>query len=712
MTTSSFREHLPFYFILSIGIGLRIWHINWGLPSLYEEAMPLQISWKFWNWGNEGLSLNPHFFYYSGFTFYLQFLVQSIHYFVGHFFGFYENLEAFRYSYETNITTFVLIARSVTIIFDAGIIVIAYLLTLKISEKRTAIVAAILVTMSFLNIKQSHLINVDTPLAFFSMLSVLFMYRLYCEPKLIFYILTGISIGLATATKYNGGLLFIVFILVHLLNSSSHRKVSNRLFDKSFIVGLIVGLLTFLIFNPYLVLAFGEFYRDFSDVQTHMEMGHLGLDSETTTVGYYFFDSLPRNLGWPLLFVALASTVYLIIRKREISIIILSFPIIYITTICLMEARADRYIFPAIPFLLLVSSLGIVSFCDSLIKYIKDHRIELIKSTTVLQLIICSVLMFITLTPMFSSVWKYHSTISLPDTRTIAKDWLKANIKMSSVIATGPFAIDIPKDTYSIIPIPFNAGNTERTFPFYDARWYEDIDLVITSDYDYGRYLQDRERFGKVLQFYDTLQSRWKLTCEIKPTGEYNGPTFWFYQPPLFSPRDSFSTQQIYYLESASDSAEFINFAGKLGVALYLKDKFQKSIQLLRLVLKYEPSKLLAREYLIQALLKVENSEEALSEISKYLEAQPRDAEMFATQGEILLNLQRLEEAEVALLKSLELNDKLETPYLNLNIVYSYQGNKEKVIDILRKYLTILLPEDERYRLVKQRIEVLTNSSN
>src|SRR5436309_11200871 len=87
----SFRS-TPLLFILAAGLSLRLWNINWGLPELYDEATPLVKAWKMWNWGQGGFEFNPHFFNYPALTFYLQFVVQVIHYFIGHLLGSYPDL--------------------------------------------------------------------------------------------------------------------------------------------------------------------------------------------------------------------------------------------------------------------------------------------------------------------------------------------------------------------------------------------------------------------------------------------------------------------------------------------------------------------------------------------------------------------------------------------------------------------------------------------
>ena len=65
---NTYKENRILLFILLLGVCLRLWYIDWGLPELFEEATPLTISWKFWNWGNPGFNFNPQFFNYPALT--------------------------------------------------------------------------------------------------------------------------------------------------------------------------------------------------------------------------------------------------------------------------------------------------------------------------------------------------------------------------------------------------------------------------------------------------------------------------------------------------------------------------------------------------------------------------------------------------------------------------------------------------------------------
>src|SRR6266852_4734069 len=141
----TFPDNIALILILIIALCIRLWHINWGLPEVYEEAWPLRAAWNYWNWNGKGIDLNPHIFNYPAFTFYIQFLIQIVHFVVGWISGVYPTLQAFRQAFETNPTPFVITARLCSTFFDAGIIVISYSFVKNVWNKPAALLTSALI---------------------------------------------------------------------------------------------------------------------------------------------------------------------------------------------------------------------------------------------------------------------------------------------------------------------------------------------------------------------------------------------------------------------------------------------------------------------------------------------------------------------------------------------------------------------------------------
>src|SRR5512140_3232899 len=72
------RERWLLAVILLVALGIRLWHLTWGLPDVYEEGYPFHNAWAYWNWGQAGFQFNPHFFHYPALSFHIQFVVQVL----------------------------------------------------------------------------------------------------------------------------------------------------------------------------------------------------------------------------------------------------------------------------------------------------------------------------------------------------------------------------------------------------------------------------------------------------------------------------------------------------------------------------------------------------------------------------------------------------------------------------------------------------------
>jgi 4-amino-4-deoxy-L-arabinose transferase-like glycosyltransferase len=697
------------FLILTLGIAVRIWHINWGLPELYEEAFPLTVSWKFWNWLHTGFDFNPHFFNYPALTFYLNFFVQVVHYVIGYIIGSYPNLQAFQQTYETNPTTLVILARLLSVLFDVGTICVVCYLGKKYAGKGIGLTAAVLVAINPLLIKQAHLVNVDSPLTFFTMLSLFFIYHIHQQPRSKWYVLAGISIGLAAASKYNGALLLLVLVFAHLLKSGSFNNAIRLLRSGQLAKAIALAVGTFLLINPYILLSLEEFAKDFSFEESHMTAGHLGVDPTISTVAYYLLKILPTYFGWMLLVIIAISIVYFIVRREKPLLILIVFLLIYLYVICTWKMRAERYLLPTIPVLILIGSIGIGKGWKAITSFSSEKRfLPFIQSSAFRIAVGVIVGVLIVIQPL-SSLWQYQNAFGLPDTRIIAKKWIQQHLPRGAVIATVPLGIEFPDSLYRMFMIPFLTVNTERVASFYDTRWYEDLDLVIGSDFDYNRYLQDPQRYQEFLQYYDSLHTRWTLAYEVKPVENQPGPTLWLFTPPDSLQHGLFATEVFQRFNNAPESSRVSNFLKTLELILVTKGKLEKAAQLGKEIVSVETNNPDAHKTLAQTLYHLGKFEEALMETQIYLRLKPDDAEIFSLEGNMLLALNRLDKAEESFKKALVLNKYLEYVYDNLLMIYVQKKDKQNAINILTQHLKILPANSEKAKLVVTDLNRLKN---
>ncbi|MBI5022264.1 MAG: glycosyltransferase family 39 protein [Ignavibacteriales bacterium] len=696
------KNEIALIIIIIVAGFLRFLHIGWGLPELFEEGTSLTIAWKFWNWGNPGFNFNPEFFNYPALTFYIQFVAQMIHFGIGNVFGFYTTINDF----GATITPLVCTARAVDAIFEIGIILVIYRFANEFFNRRTAIITALILAVNPLHIKFSHLIQVDTILTFFSTLAVLYIFRIYSNPKSKWYYLAGISIGLATSSKYTGAFLIIFLIATHIMRSDNLRAGIRTLKDQRLIIGLMIALGLFMILNPFILLTPNAFEKDFSFEQQHMAGGHLGVPESKSTLYYYFLDAIPGNFGWIFYIVSLLSIIIILKEQKRKELLLLIYPLLFLVVVSTWVMRAERYILPIFPMIAVIGAMGIDKFLSAIevskSKVWKHFKINPTSQTVLLSVICLTVMIH----PLFYS-FNYLKSLGLPDTRTITKTWMRNNVPCNSVIATGPFGVDIRDGSYTIFDIPFLAFESERVAAFYDARWYEDMDILVTSSYDKERYAQEPMKYKAILPFYDSLQSRWKLVYEIHANENQTGPSFWIYKYPDSSNRAKFSSDLFQRFNASPESSRISNFLKGLDNILVKKNKIEKAVQVTEEILSVEYQNLPLRNLLGELLLSEEKYEEALKHLGLSLQQDPKQLYVYILGSKALRGLKKFPPAEAALYKAIEYKQDFGPAYLELIELFSEQKNDGKLIDVLKRYYAILPPQSRKAIEVHERIQKL-----
>jgi tetratricopeptide (TPR) repeat protein len=696
-----YRENKSLLLILLAGIIFRLWQIGWGLPELWEEATPLTISWKFWNWGKLGFDFNPHFFNYPALTFYIQFIGQGIYYIAGNLIGIYPNLESF----GTSPVPLVITARFVDALFDLMTIIVIYKLGQEVLNKKVGIIAALLLAVSPLHVTLAHLIQVDTILTFFSALSILYIVRIYSSGDRKWYIMAGLSIALATSSKYTGAFLLFPFFGAHLLRSGTLREAAQTLNHPPIYLSILLSALVFFCLNPFIILSPGEFRQDFSYEQAHMSAGHLGVDASKSAFDFYFFHILPNALGVAGFIVSIGVIAFNIIRKNKKEIVTAIFPVIYLIIVSTWEMRADRYILPIIPLLITFVSAGVFLIGDYILK--KSRRIGTADRIKTQKMVIYgAVTIVLAIQPLYNSAIYLHR-LGLKDTRTITKNWIKENIPAGSTIVSGPYGVEFPDSSYRMIHIPFIAVRSELAAPFYDTRWYTDADLLITSSFDHDRFAMEPERYGEFLAYYHSLNTRWKKVFEAVPSEGQGGPSLSLFTPPDSVRRKGFEASLFEKLDGNPESTRISNFLKDINRLVLEKKQYEKSEQLLKMLLMNEGGNLYIRNQLAKVLYDQGKYEAALVQLQRSVQTDKNQPEVFALAGNALLKLDHLSEAEAALSTALSLNNRSEFAYKGLIELYTNKKDNLKLFDALRRYYSTLYPQSEEAIMIKTRIDSL-----
>ncbi len=141
--------------------------------------------------------------------------------------------------------------RILAALFGVGVVILTYFLGRIIFNKYVGLIAAFLVSVNYRHVLNSHLDLPDIYNSFFLLLSFIFSYRLFKNRRRADFLLAGLFVGLSFATKFHVYAVppFLISYLVPLIRQK--EKIKNIIFSYKLFFAALIGVLVFLIINPF-----------------------------------------------------------------------------------------------------------------------------------------------------------------------------------------------------------------------------------------------------------------------------------------------------------------------------------------------------------------------------------------------------------------------------------------------------------------------------
>ena len=378
---------MPLLFLAAVALLLR-----WPFPEFQwqhvDERAFVTVPLGFWSG-----DLNPHFFNYPTFHFYLV----STFYLVYFLLFSPESFEGFlAYRYFVDAGDLIALARIVTTLFAVGTVIVTTLLARRIYGCAGAWVAGLVLAVLPLHVRFSHLAITDTPATFWVALSLLGSVRIIQEGRSRDYILAGIAAGLAAATKYPAG-----FVLVAALTATLMRAPTLK--SRGLWVTLGSALVIFCAATPYVWVDYQRFWVDFSA----MGRQHLlaGADNrQGSALLHHLRYSAFYGLGLTVMASILVAFVWRFREWRREEAVLLIFVCSFAAVLLAAGSVFMRYTLPILPALAPLLARSFALF--------RGNRIALVVWIGLLLL-----------EPTYAS-WQIRSQLSGPDSRTEAQRWL------------------------------------------------------------------------------------------------------------------------------------------------------------------------------------------------------------------------------------------------------------------------------------------------
>lgn len=524
--------------VVALGGAMRFWGINFGLPYLDhpDEWAVADRAVQMLRTGD----YSPHSFIYPTLYTYLQMGVAAVHFLWGAGAGIYRTLD------DIDPARYYLWGRAVTAALGTGAVLLTYVLGRMLYSRTAGLLAAAFLAVYPAAAGDAHYITTDTPSQLFTLLAFVPIVllslaeasgsqRLTSDDRrsatderrsrrpvvrgpssfAALALLSGLGVGLATATKYNVAVLVVPLTLALLYGAKqaaggvSWPSVVGRWAIGGLwaLLGIVVG---FTLGTPAWLPELPLMLNDLASVLEHYKFrGHAGAETDNPTL--FYWESLLAN-GALLAWAFLGGILLAFARRRRADLLVLSFVVPYVLQMTSVRVVFFRNAMPLMPFLCILAGAAVVW----LVALVADHR----RPTTgdgrrgalgrrwpAVGLALALVLL--TAQPL-AQIARDNWLRALPTTRIVAAEWVEQNapdgariwLESQTIALSDRLRIEGGKPVERQPPEWY----AQNGFRFLVVNVYgrrDDLDRLATFGDPVARFAPEA-RLGPTLAVYDT----------------------------------------------------------------------------------------------------------------------------------------------------------------------------------------------------------------
>lgn len=418
--------------VFLVGTGMRLMAINYGLPHLYWDEV------VFVNIAGEMIAthdLNPHWFGHPGSTtIYILTALYAVLYRLGSALGFLDHPTDFRTFFFLHPTLFYLSGRLLIAIVGSTTVLLTYRIASRLFNPVTGLVAAAVLSLSPQHVLSSKIIRTDILVTFLILLVFWFSLDILKRRTRSSYAMAGLFTGLAVATKYPAAVMIVTIALAHLLSGRwEWRRVSMLgLYAAAAIAGFVLA-------SPFW---FTDFHTTLADMAHEMRATPLcGFGSKAGLLGnlrWYLGGSLARGLGMIGLGLAGVGLLLCGVSRFRDRWLLASVPMFFLIFLGLQDARQPHWSLPALPFLCVLVAHAIYSMGRWI-----GSRLGSRAGAWVVLVFVMGIAVPLARASLSQGHW-----LSLPDTRTVASQWIVEHIPAGSRLLLENGTPQLPEEAY------------------------------------------------------------------------------------------------------------------------------------------------------------------------------------------------------------------------------------------------------------------------
>jgi|GEM_PF-817010 len=398
--------------LLLVAGALRLGPLLVGKPAWHPD----EFNFVYWPLLFFDGDLNPDFFYYPHFHYYLLASFYALFFALQSLLAGWSLSQSAAHYYFWQADDILLIGRLVSALMGVGTVLWLALIARRLYGDSAALATAALAAVSVLAVRQAPLAAADVPMTFWFVAALWAALRLSAHERARDYALAGLLVGLAAASKYHGALIAVALI-------AAHVQLHRSLFDKRLWLSALISIIAFALTSPYVLIEYERFIQDFRAVVAHTAAVRGDLDP---AAWYHARFSLLHNLGYVGSVLALAG-IWRSGQSAEGRVLLVSFATYYIA-ISSGELVFVRYALPAAALQCLLAAGGLT--------LVRPQRWG-------------TCLLVLALAQPFYNALSVTQLLSAQDTRAQARQWIEREVPAGSTLANfGGWAGDPQIETF------------------------------------------------------------------------------------------------------------------------------------------------------------------------------------------------------------------------------------------------------------------------
>jgi Dolichyl-phosphate-mannose-protein mannosyltransferase len=463
----------PLSVVLVLAFGLRMWGIRQGLPYVYDVD-------EYGHFVPEAVAmfhhgLNPHYFINP------PALTYFLHVVFGVWFGVLKSGShaSIAREFALHPDRFFLVARVTVALLGTASVWLLYLVGARLFNRAVGLLASTVMAVAFLPVFYGHLALNDAPTLLPLTLSLLGAAGVLRRGRMLDYLLAGVGLGLAAATKYTAGVMILPLLAAaaaryfdgrqgaaatpaagaspddertgmdedpaDLLAGGSARRPTepNRAGPRArrdvalgLSIAVVAALAAYLIANPYSLLDFHAFRAELEVQSSYTEQSRaswIGGPAQGSFV--YYLWSFTWGLGWIPALAALGGAVTVWRRDRQVGWVLVPVAVLYLLFLSLQGRYFGRWLLPIFP----IACLLAASFALDTAAWASRRAARIRAGRPHRTAVAFTALAVVALTAQ-GLVYSVHSglVLSRADTRNLARAWVVKNIPAGARIVVEP----------------------------------------------------------------------------------------------------------------------------------------------------------------------------------------------------------------------------------------------------------------------------------